>query len=159
MASGNWFSDQWKSFCSISSNTLSTGSSFSILWKYILNECFITATGNGIILLSLLSLQGDHYLKKFYQWKPFSLVFTITDSNETNLMVHLNRIFKSFAFIQSFFLLVDTIHEIKYRLVINEGHYSCSLKPFSDFRIFADIPASRSSFFRLVEMDFSSNPS
>ena len=38
-----------------------------------------------------------------------------------------------------------------------EEQYSCSLKPFS--WIFADIPASGSSFFRLVETEFSSNPS
>ena len=63
--------------------------------------------------------------------------------------------YKPFAFIQSFFLLVVSIHKIKCRSISKEKHYSCSLKPFS--WIFADILASGSSFFRLVEMDFSSN--
>ena len=60
--------------------------------------------------------------------------------------------YKPFAFIQSFFLLVVSIHKIKCRSISKEKHYSCSLKPFS--WIFADILASGSSFFRLVEMDF-----
>ena len=46
---------------------------------------------------------------------------------------------------------------IKCRSIFKEKHYSCSLKPFS--WIFQDIPASGSSFFRLVEMKFLSNPS
>ena len=58
---------------------------------------------------------------------------------------------------ESFFLLVDTILETKCKPISKEEHYSCSLKPFS--WIFADIPASGNSFFRLVETDFSSNPS
>ena len=65
--------------------------------------------------------------------------------------------FKVFAFIQGSFLLVDTIHEIKYRPIFKEEHYFCSLKPY--YWIFADIPASGSSFFRLVETEFSSDPS
>ena len=52
---------------------------------------------------------------------------------------------------------MDTFLEINYRPDFKEKHYSCSLKPFS--WIFADIPASGSSFFRLVETEFSSNPS
>ena len=99
--------------------------------------------------------------------------FSDTDSNGSSLLIHWNRIFqqilhsgwwkrffvnyKPLAFIQSFFLLVDTICEIKCGSVFKEEHYSCSLKPFS--RIFADIPASRSSFLRLRETEFSSNPS
>ena len=83
-------------------------------------------------------------------------------------MVHLNRIFqlilhsgywkrilvncKPFAFIRSFLLLVETIHEVKCRKIFKEEQYSCSLKPFS--WIFADIPASGSSFFQLVERSF-----
>ena len=84
-------------------------------------------------LKPLLPLEGEQYLKKSYfcQWKPFSLIFSDTDSNGSSLLVHLNRIFqlilhsgqwkrflvnyKPFAFIQSFFLLVDTIFEIKCR--------------------------------------------
>ena len=57
-----------------------------------------------------------------------------------------------FWFFQSFFLLVDTILEIKCRPIFTEKHYSCSLKPFS--WIFADIPAGGSSFFRLMETEF-----
>ena len=52
---------------------------------------------------------------------------------------------------------MDTIHEIKCKPIFKEGQYSCSLKPFS--WIFADIPASGSNFFRLVETEFSSNSS
>ena len=54
-------------------------------------------------------------------------------------------------------MLVDTVLEIKCKPNFKEKHYSCSLKPF--FWIFADIPVSGSSFFRLVETEFSSNPS
>ena len=59
--------------------------------------------------------------------------------------------------IQSSLLLMDTILEIKCRPIFKGEHYSWSLKPFS--WIFADIPASESSLFRLVETEFSSNPS
>ena len=99
--------------------------------------------------------------------------FSDTDSNGSSLLVHWNLIFqrilhsgqwkrflvdyKPFALIQSFFLLVETILEIKCRPIFKEEHYSCSLKPFS--LIFGDIAASGNSFFRLVETDFSSNPS
>ena len=65
--------------------------------------------------------------------------------------------YKPFTFIQSYFLLVGTILEIKCKPTFQEEHYSCSLKPSS--WIFADIPASGSCFFRLVETEFSSNPS
>ena len=156
---------------SISLNIFSPGSSFSISWKYILNGSFITANDifrNDILsfipsLKPLLSLKGDQYLKKSYfcWWKLFSLNFSDTDSNGSSLVVHLNRIFqlilhsgwwkrflvnyKPFAFIQIFFLPVATIHEIKCRPIFQEKLYSCSLKPFS--LIFADIPASGSSFF------------
>ena len=89
--------------------------------------------GNEILsfifsLKPFLPLQEGQYLKKsyFYQQKPFSLIFSDTDLNGSSLLVHLNRIFevlyssfclitKPFAFIQSFFLLVDIIHEIKCR--------------------------------------------
>ena len=64
---------------------------------------------------------------------------------------------KPFAFIQNFFLLVDTIYEIKYRPIFKEEHYSCCLKQFS--WIFEDIPASGSSFLGLFETEFLSNPS
>ena len=53
LSSGNVFlkrilhSGQWKTFCFNISNIPSIGSSFSISWKYILNESFITASGNG----------------------------------------------------------------------------------------------------------------
>ena len=83
-------------------------------------------------------------------------------------MVYLNRIFqlilhpgywkqflanyKPFAFIQSLFLLVDIIHEIKFKPIFKEKQYACSLKPFS--WIFSDIRANGSSFFRLKEMEF-----
>ena len=121
-----------------------------------------------------MPLEGHQYLKKpcFYQWIQFSLFFSGTDSNGMSLLVHLNRIFqlilyfgewkrflvnyKPFAFIQSFCLLVETIHEIKYRPIFKELYF-CFLKPFS--WIFADTPASGSSFFRLVETEFSSNHS
>ena len=52
--------------------------------------------------------------------------------------------YKPFAFIQSIFLLVDTILEIKCRSIFKNEHYSCSLRPVS--WIFADIPASVSNF-------------
>ena len=52
---------------------------------------------------------------------------------------------------------MDTIHEVKCRSIFKENQCSYSLKPFSG--IFADIPASGSSFFLLAETDFSSNPS
>ena len=138
--------------------------------------------GNDILSLifslkPLLLLEEDQYLKKSYfcQWKPFSLIFSDTDSNRSSLLVHLNRIFrliphsgqwKQFSinykpsdFIQSFFLLVKTTNEIKYRPIFKEEEYSCSLKPSS--WIFADISARRrsSSFFRLLKAQFSSNPS
>ena len=67
---------------------------------------------------------------------------------------------KPFSFIQSFFLLVVTILEIKCRPFFSkkkQQHCSCSLKPFS--WIFENILASGSSIFRLVETEFSSNPS
>ena len=66
---------------------------------------------------------------------------------------------KPFSFIQSFFLLVVTILEIKCRPFFSKKkqHCSCSLKPFS--WIFENILASGSSIFRLVETEFSSNPS
>ena len=56
--------------------------------------------------------------------------------------------------ILSFFLLVDTTHEIKCRPIFKEEHYSCSLKPFS--WIFADIPARENSIFIkfFITMDF-----
>ena len=50
-------------------------------------------------------------------------------------------------------MLVGTVHEIKCRPIFKEEHYSSSLKPFS--WIFADIPASGGSFFRLVQAEFS----
>ena len=50
---------------------------------------------------------------------------------------------------------MDTIHGIKFRPIFKEEHYSCSLKPFS--WVFADIPASGSSFLRLVKTECSSN--
>ena len=143
------------------------------------------ASGNGFSGSDILSfifslkpslpLEGDQYLKKSYlcQWKSFSLIFLDTDSNGSSLLVHLYRIFqlilhpgqwkrflvnyKPFAFIRSFFLLVETIHEIKCRPIFKEEQYSCSLEPFS--WIFSDIPSSVSSFFRLVETEFSLDPS
>ena len=76
------------------------------------------------------------------------------------VLVHLNSIFylivcsgqwkgflvnyKTFAFIQSFFQLVNTIHEIICQPIFKEGQYSCSLKPF--FKFFADIPAIGTAF-------------
>ena len=39
--------------------------------------------------------------------------------------------YKPSTFIQSFYLLVDTIREIKCRPIFKEEQYSCSLKPFS----------------------------
>ena len=42
-------------------------------------------------------------------------------------------------------------------VIFKEEHYSCSLKSFS--WIFADVPASGSSFFLVVRTEFSSNPS
>ena len=136
--------------------------------------------GNDILsfifsLKALLPLEGDQYLKKshFCLWKPFSLTFSDTDANGSRLLAHWNRIlqrilhsgqgkwflanYKPFAFTQSFFLLVDTILEIKCRPNFKEEQYSCSLKPFSS--IFTDIPASGSSFFWLLETKFSSNTS
>ena len=125
-------------------------------------------------LKPLLLLEGDQYLKQSYfcKWKPFSVILPDTDSNGSSFLVHLNRIFqlilhsgywkrilvncKPFAFIRSFLLLVETIHEVKCRKIFKEEQYSCSLKPFS--WIFADIPASGSSFFWLVQTEFSSNP-
>ena len=65
--------------------------------------------------------------------------------------------YESFAFIQSSFLLVGTIFEIKCSPIFKEEHYSCSLKPFS--WIFENIPESGSSFFRPMETEFPSNPS
>ena len=52
---------------------------------------------------------------------------------------------------------MDTILEIKCKPIFKEEHYKYSLKPSS--WIFADIPASGSSFFRLVETEFPANPS
>ena len=63
--------------------------------------------------------------------------------------------YKPFAIIQSFFLLVDTILQIKCSPIFKEEHYSCQLKPFS--RIFADNSTSMKQFFRLVETEFLSN--
>ena len=123
----------------------------------------------------LLPLKEDQCLKKSYfcQCKTFSLIFLDIDSNGNSLLMHLNSIFerilfsdwwkrflvnyKPFAFIQGFFLIVKTIQEIKCRAIYKEEQYSCFLKPFS--WIFADISASGSSFYWLVETEFSSNPS
>ena len=62
--------------------------------------------------------------------------------------------YKPFAFIQSFFLLVDTIHEFKCRPIFKEEQCSGSLKPtiFSDFcRYFCEwkqlFPASGNGVF------------
>ena len=55
-----------------------------------------------------------------------------------------------------FFLLVDTILEIKCRPFFKGEYYSFSLKLFS--WVLANIPASGSSFFRLVETKISLNP-
>ena len=100
-------------------------------------------------------------------------IFSDTDLNGSSLLVHWNRIFltnslfwqvetvfgklQTFCFYSKLFSEVDTILEIKCRLVFKEEHYSCSLKPFS--WIFADIPAGQNSFSWLVETEFSSNPS
>ena len=70
------------------------------------------------------------------QWKPFSLIFSDSHSNGSNLLVHSNRIFqlvlhsglwewflinyKPFTFIRSFYLLADTIHESKCMLIFKE---------------------------------------
>ena len=86
-------------------------------------------------------------LKSYFWINPsFWLVETVSLVN-----------YKPFSLIQSFFLLVDTILEIKCHPVIKEIHYSCSLKQFS--WIFADLPASGSTFFWFGKMEFSSNPS
>ena len=110
----------------------------------------------------LLILEGDQCLKRSYfrYKKMFYFPFSESDSNGSSLLVYLNRIFqlilhsgqwkqclvnyKPYAFIQSYFLIVDTINDIKYGSILNKEHYSCSLKPF--FFIFADIPASGNSF-------------
>ena len=102
-----------------------------------------------------------------------NLIFSDSDLNGSSLLVHVKRVFqlmfhsgqwkwflvnyKTFTFIQSFFLLVDTIHEVKCMPIFKEEHYSCSMKQFS--WIFGDIPVSGSSFFRVVETEFSSNHS
>ena len=57
--------------------------------------------------------------------------------------------YKPFTFIQRIFLLVGSILEIKCRPIVKEESYLS----------FADIPASGSIFFGLVETEFSSNPS
>ena len=64
--------------------------------------------------------------------------------------------YKSFAFIQNFFLLEDTIHEIKCRPIFRRTLFLL-VKTIS--LGFTDIPASGSSFFGLVETEFLSNPS
>ena len=63
--------------------------------------------------------------------------------------------YKPFTFIQSFFLLAETILEFKCRPIFKEEHFSCSLKPF--FWIFADILASGRTYFWLVETESSSS--
>ena len=136
--------------------------------------------GNDILsfifsLKPLLPLERDQYLKKilFLLVKPLFFIFfrhrfkwkqsfgPLKSYISTNLSFWLLEtvliIYKPFAFIQSFFLLVDTIHEIKCKPFFKEEQYACSLKSFS--WIFADIPASGSRFFRLKETEFSSNPS
>ena len=76
--SGQWkmISGQQKPLCSNISNIPSTGSSFSISCKYILNESLITASGNGFSVQlkryslihkfqkPLLQLEGGQYLRK-----------------------------------------------------------------------------------------------
>ena len=63
--------------------------------------------------------------------------------------------YKTCAFIQNFFVLVDTIVQIKCKPIFKDKQNSCSVKPFC--WIVKEIPASRSTFFRLVKIDFSSN--
>ena len=118
-----------------------------------------------------MPLEEDEYLISA-NGNRFLYYFQTLIKNGRSLLVHSNRIFQlilhsgqrkrflvnqtHFAFIETFFLLVDTIHEIKCRPIFKE-HYSYLLKPF--YWIFTDIPASGSSFFRLVETEFSSTPS
>ena len=105
----NWFSGQSKLFYHNFSNILSTGSSFSISSKYVLNESLTTVSCNGFLfkwndILSFIfsffettmPLEGDEYLKKSYScsWKLSSLTFWDTDSNGSSLLVHWDRIFQ-----------------------------------------------------------------
>ena len=88
-----------ETICSNISNIPSIGSSFSVSWKYILNESYITATGNGfsvcwkrysfiqIFLESIIAIKRKPiFFKKILflllQRKPFSSTFfSDTDSN------------------------------------------------------------------------------
>ena len=77
--SRNNYSFQWKPFYYNMSNMPSIGSSFSISWKCILNESFITTSGNGfsvywkqysfiqIFLETIIAIRGKPiFLKKSY---------------------------------------------------------------------------------------------
>ena len=124
----------------------------------------------------LLPLKGDQcfkkilflldetvFFKKFFQtlihmeavfWSTkivfFNESFILASGNGFPLITNLLLLFRVF------FLLVDTILEIKCRPFFKGEYYSFLLKLFS--WVLANIPASGSSFFRLVETKISSNP-
>ena len=134
LASGN--------LCANISNIPFIRSSFSISWKQILNESFITASGNGfsgVFWKPLLQLERGQHLRKscFCQKKPFSLIsdtesFSLASGNRFSIKYELC------AFIRSFFLLVDTILEIRCQPIFFLFFYS----------------QQRKQFFWLVETDF-----
>ena len=80
----------------------------------------------------------------------FNESFILASGNGFPLITNLLLLFRVF------FLLVDTILEIKCRPFFKGEYYSFLLKLFS--WVLANIPASGSSFFRLVETKISSNP-
>ena len=77
----------------------------------------------------------------------FNESFILASGNDFPLITNLLVLFRVFFF---------TILEIKCRPFFKGEYYSFLLKLFS--WVLADIPASGSSFFRLVETDISSNP-
>ena len=80
----------------------------------------------------------------------FNESFILASGNGFPLITNLLLLFRVF------FLLVDTILEIKCRPFFKGEYYSFLLKLFS--WVLANIPASGSSFFRLVQTKISSNP-
>lgn len=142
---------------------------FSILWKCILNKPFITADGGfsvywkqysfiHIFFKPLLQLESAIFKKSYFcLWKPFSAIFhtliwmeavfrssEISFFNKSFILVYGNKLSVNYKPCAELFPLVDIILEIR-------------CKPIS-FNFFL-VPNRGSSFYRLVETDFSSNTS
>ena len=129
------------------SNIPSIESSFSIPWKYILNESFTTAIGNGfsfkwkrcsfihIFVQTIIAIRRRPiFLKNLVSAGRNRLLyfFSDTDSNGSSFLVQWFSInYKLCASIRSFFLLVDTILQIRCKPILFHFFYSWQRKQFS----------------------------